>query len=304
VNRDTRWLARVAGVAVLALLALPLHQPSSAPRDTASTTSTRPAAAAVRLRWLASVPQAVWLTGGVPADAAATVRDATRDARRRGREPVFVVYDIPHRDCGGQSAGGAATAARYRRYVDAVARALSGPARVVLEPDSLAGLDCLGPAHRAGRLALLRVAVRRLTTVRHVAVYLDGGHRNWQPAATMARRLSQAGVAHARGFALNVSGYGATAAELRYGRAIAARTGWKRFVVDTSRNGRRTHGWCNPRGAAVGRLPGSGPSFPGLDARLWIKRPGESDGVCGTSRAPAGVFDRRLALDLLRNAGR
>jgi endoglucanase len=119
----------------------------------------------------------------------------------------------------------------------------------------------------------------------------------------MARRLTQAGVADARGFALNVANFDSTAAELRYGRKIAAGTGWKHFVVDTSRNGKPVAGsWCNPGGAALGRRPGAGPPFPGLDGVLWIKRPGESDGVCGTSRAPAGQFDPRLALDLIRNA--
>jgi endoglucanase len=58
---------------------------------------------------------------------------------------------------------------------------------------------------------------------------------------------------------------------------------------------------CNPSGAAVGQRPGPAVGHPGLDALLWVKRPGESDGACGPSRRPAGEFDTALALALLRH---
>jgi hypothetical protein len=53
---------------------------------------------------------------------------------------------------------------------------------VILEPDALAGLDCLTQQDRDARLALLNDAVSVLQTK---AVYLDAGHSAWQPAATM-----------------------------------------------------------------------------------------------------------------------
>lgn len=75
------------------------------------------------------------------------------------------------------------------------------------------------------------------------------------------------------------------------------------FVVDTSRNGKgafdgapyaaapysqpasvvdalNSGGWCNPVGAGLGLRPTSKTSVPLVDAYLWIKRPGESDGSC------------------------
>jgi endoglucanase len=219
----------------------------------------------------------------------------------------FVLYDIPHRDCaGGQSAGGAAGPTQYQSYVSAVASALAGAhAIVVLEPDALAGIDCLGANDQAGRYALLKWAVGKLAGQPDVLVYLDGGHAAWQPAGTMATRLIKAGIAGARGFALNVANVDPTASELAYGKDISSRVGWKRFVVDTSRNGTspRVPGWCNPPGAALGAVPGTPTGYAGADALLWVKHPGESDGVCGASRVPAGQFDAALALSLARKAG-
>ena len=54
---------------------------------------------------------------------------------------------------------------------------------------------------------------------------------------------------------------------------------------DTSRNGRggirhEWGAWCNVRGAGLGQRPVATP-MPGLDAYVWIKPPGESDGLCG-----------------------
>lgn len=256
---------------------------------------------------LAAIPQGIWLTGGDLARAAAEVRSVAAAAQRDRAVPVFVIYDIPRRDCGaGQSGGGAPDAAAYRDYVSAIAFANRGrPAIVILEPDALAQLDCLAPQYRQGRLILLRWAVGALAAHR-VLVYLDAGNRGWHPAAVMARRLSQAGIAQARGFSLNVSNFDPTASEIAYGRAISGLVGWKRFVIDTSRNGapRRPKGWCNPAGSAVGPLPGTPPHDRDVDALLWVKDPGESDGVCGTSRRPAGQFDPRQATGLMRRAGR
>src|SRR4029453_6052667 len=39
--------------------------------------------------------------------------------------------------------------------------------------------------------------------------------------------------------------------------------------------------WCNPRRQALGQAPTTSTTLPGLAALLWIKLPGESDGICG-----------------------
>jgi endoglucanase len=78
------------------------------------------------------------------------------------------------------------------------------------------------------------------------------------------------------------------------------------FVIDTSRNGRgpldasvyagapysqpqavldglNGGAWCNPPGAGVGLRPSSNTGIALLDAYLWIKIPGQSDGSCDSA---------------------
>jgi cellulose 1,4-beta-cellobiosidase len=57
--------------------------------------------------------------------------------------------------------------------------------------------------------------------------------------------------------------------------------------VDESRLDRRPHrgGWCNQQGAGIGERPTVAPAS-GIDAYVWAKPAGESDGV-----SSAGVVD-------------
>ena len=268
------------------------------PRSTAAVAAAAAGGTNAALNRLASVPQATWLVGGTATQAANTVRTEVVAAAPSGAVTEFVVYDLPNRDCsGGQSAGGATETAAYQTYVSAVSAALKGAhAIVVLEPDALADLGCLNAAGQTSRLGLLKWAVQRLVQP-GVQVYLDAGHSGWQTSSTMADRLIKAGIYYARGFALNVSNFDATGSEIAYGTKISGMVGWKRFVVDTSRNGSKTATgvWCNPTGATTGALPGTATGTAAADALLWIKHPGESDGTCGTSTASAGTFDAGLA---------
>jgi endoglucanase len=75
------------------------------------------------------------------------------------------------------------------------------------------------------------------------------------------------------------------------------------FVIDTSRNGNgpnsmqafaqppfnqpasviatlAANNWCNPPGAGLGPRPATSTGVPLLDAYLWVKTPGQSDGQC------------------------
>ncbi len=117
-----------------------------------------------------------------------------------------------------------------------------------------------------------------------VTVYLDAGNATWHSAAETATRLRAAGVDRARGFALNVSNFDETADERGYGAAVsAALGGTSHFVIDTSRNGLGPapgNIWCNPPGRALGVRPTGDTGDPFVDAYLWIKIPGESDGTC------------------------
>ncbi len=68
----------------------------------------------------------------------------------------------------------------------------------------------------------------------------------------------------------------------------------KTFIIDTSRNGQGPwmptaeqaaafpdpQTWCNPPERGIGLLPSTNTSSPLVDAYVWIKVPGESDGQC------------------------
>jgi hypothetical protein len=240
---------------------------------------------------IAAQPQAFWL-GGWSGDVRTAAGNIVSAAAAAGRVPTLVAYDIPQRDCGSFSAGGQGSADAYRTWIRAFAAGIAGRrAIVVLEPDAIAGLDCLNTTDRATRLSLLADAVRVLAASANTIVYLDGGHDAWQPVATMASRLAQAGIADAQGFALNVSNFRAQAGLVAYGQQLAAAIGVAHFVIDTSRNGLGPSPdgqWCNPPGRALGSKPGT-PGDHRLDWNLWVKRPGESDGPCNGGPA-AGVY--------------
>lgn len=136
------------------------------------------------------------------------------------------------------------------------------------------------------------------------AVYVDAGHSNWVGASEMAGRLKEADISSANGFSLNVSNFERTGDSVRYGKALSSRTGGKHFVVDTARNGRGrapNSEWCNPSGRALGPKPRAVTKDPVLDAYLWVKPPGESDGTCNGGPS-AGEWWAGYALGLAKRA--
>jgi cellulose 1,4-beta-cellobiosidase len=250
--------------------------------------------------------------------------------------PVFVIYDLPLRDCAAKASNGELglhDEKRYQReYIDAIAAQFRAhPAQkiaVIVEPDSLANLATnldIGRCADAAPLYRQNVAyaIRKLSQP-NVALYLDAAHGGWlgwkrnldKIVGVWREVLTAAGGAQRiRGFAVNVSNYNPThvenarrgapdqpgpdesayVADLERALRAVGITG-KGFVIDTSRNGRtgiRSSGanWCNIQGAGLGERPRVAPS-PLFDAYLWIKTPGESDGV---SDPAAPRFDTNCA---------
>jgi endoglucanase len=103
--------------------------------------------------------------------------------------------------------------------------------------------------------------------------------------------------------------------------------GLKRFVIDTSRNGvgpwtapadhpeGDPQEWCNPPDRGLGLRPTLETGNALIDAYLWIKIPGESDGQCnrwapagspdpvrGMMDPAAGAWFPEMALELAKNA--
>jgi endoglucanase len=264
---------------------------------------TRPADAAVMDK-IAAQPQALWF-GAWGTDVRADVATRVAAAQAVGAIPLLVAYNIPRRECRGPAYGGAPSPAAYRGWIAAFGAGLGqGRAAVILEPDALPGIDCLSRRDQHTRLVLLRYAVSVLTADPNAAVYLDAGNRGWRSARAMGSLLRRAGVRHVRGFSVNISNFDPTRREVAYGRRISRRIHSKPFVIDTSRNGvgpTRNRQFCNPPGRALGPVPTAAPARR-VDAFLWIKPPGESDGRCNGG-PPAGAWWPDYALGLARRAG-
>ncbi|MCD1572574.1 glycoside hydrolase family 6 protein [Agromyces mediolanus] len=246
---------------------------------------------------LAERPTATWLIPErLPAGEVGPAVDALLDdAAGAAALPVLVVYGIPDRDCGGHSAGGLARTP-YLAWIDEIAAAIGErSAVVVLEPDALALAEACPDA--AARPALVREAAARLPAT--TAVYLDGGHSAWLPAERMAELLRAAGVDRVRGFATNVSNTRTTSEERAYAHRVAEALGGGHAVIDVSRNGSgppADASWCNVPGRTVGEDPGPLDDEV-VDAVLWLKPPGESDGTCNGG-PPAGQWWPEAAIAL------
>jgi endoglucanase len=76
-------------------------------------------------------------------------------------------------------------------------------------------------------------------------------------------------------------------------------SGQAHFVIDTSRNGQGpwtpttsypdAQDWCNPPGRGLGLKPTANTGNDFIDAYLWVKIPGESDGECTRGLGPGGT---------------
>jgi endoglucanase len=262
---------------------------------------TRPTDAA-ELDKIAKNPVAKWF-GEASGDIVAAVGSAVAAAAATGATPVFVAYNIPQRDCGGLSAGGA-TVDGYKTWISGFATGLGGTRAVVLlEPDALSQLSCLSSSNQNTRISLIKYAISVLKAAGAV-VYLDGGHSAWKSASVQAGLLNRGSVAAADGFFLNVSNFQFTSNSVSYGKAISALIGGKHFVIDTSRNGQgpsADNQWCNPMGRGLGVASTILTADPLVDAYLWVKTPGDSDGSCNGAPA-AGIWMPEYALGLAQRS--
>lgn len=264
---------------------------------------------------IARKPQATWYapesypTGRV----SWVVSDQVARAAATRTTPVLVLYAIPDRDCGHHSAGGLPHAKAYRTYVRAFARGLGkkSKALVIVEPDAIPFIGTLACGDATQRLAMLRYAVTRIART-GAWVYLDAGHSGWWPYTERAQLLKRAGAAKARGISTNVSNFQPLAAEVAYATQLrkeltALGVRGTRFVVDTSRNGAATPvagDAINPSWARLGATPKLRFQGP-FDATLWVKHPGESDGLWNGGNG-SGQWCDRLAdrlLDLPESPG-
>lgn len=209
------------------------HIPDGARAQIAQLTSTGHTKDAALIKDEVSTPQAVWFTGGTPAQVQQQVRQVTQQAAGKKTVPTLVVYNVPGRDCSQYSSGGASSDAAYTAWIDGFTRGLVKDHKVIVivEPDGLANLpsDC-GSAYpgqdvtklTAGRIADIKYAGQAIVKAdRNALVYLDAGHSAWHSVGDITTRLEQAGVNDVQGFSLNTSNYQYTPNVSQYGTWIS-----------------------------------------------------------------------------------
>lgn len=180
----------------------------------------------------------------------------------------------------------------YKAWIQQFAAGI-GSSRValLLQPDMPFTL-CL-PHHSKIDLQLISWTAQQFSALPHTSVYLDSGAADWQSPAVAASMLKRAGIAHARGLALNLTHYDSTARQDRYGQQIIrelARRGVHgvHFAVNTAQNGRpfttqaHRHEFkvarvCATRSSracvTLGQPPTTNTRVKGCDGYLWFGRP-------------------------------
>ncbi|MDP9037584.1 MAG: glycoside hydrolase family 6 protein, partial [Myxococcota bacterium] len=197
-----------------------------------STIKAAPGEAAL-LKKVEAYPTAIWLDSiRMVGTVSKTLDDAAAQQKKAGKPvvTVFVIYDLPERDCAAAASNGELTKAnggekRYEKdYIDKIAAAFHAhPSQrivAVVEPDSLANLATnMGVPKCAAADQVYRHSVAyaiKTLALPNVSLYLDAAHAGWlgwngnrsKIATIYADVLAQAGGAgKIRGFATNVSNY-------------------------------------------------------------------------------------------------
>jgi cellulose 1,4-beta-cellobiosidase len=191
-------------------------------------------ARAAQLRKVEAFPTAIWIDSIASVATVPRVLDDALNRQKQGGAPVvtlFVLYDLPERDCAAQASAGELSAdggeARYEREVVEPLAAVFGArptqrVALVVEPDSLANLATnLGKARCAAAEPIYKRSIARAVrelSMPNVWLYLDAAHAGWlgwrrnraKIAGIFRDVLADAGGNdRVRGFATNVSNYDA-----------------------------------------------------------------------------------------------
>ncbi len=260
-------------------------------------------------RSIATQPVARWIGPWFP-DQAASLNDLVEAAADAA--PVIATFEPQVQGCEAPLSTTKEAAQAYVDQYNQLAGVIDDSrAIVVFEPGSLiAWQDCVSAAEGELRLQALTDGVTELASgAPNSLIYLEAGPNSQTTAAEMAARLDQAGLKKARGFLVNL-GQGAADADLaqyaeKVNETLMSDFGYEKpYAIDSARNGVPFGGPCAPTTARLGSLPGATDSqspADGPEMFLWVRPPGESDGVCNTDlEANAGRFVPELAANLAK----
>jgi cellulose 1,4-beta-cellobiosidase len=292
---------------------------------------------APQIKKLGKVPTGMWLESlGALKHLPRWLDDAAKQEKAAGGPlvPVFLIYNLPNRDCSAKSSAGELTVEndgerRYRvEFIDEIAKQFAARPNqkivAILEPDSLPNIATNLSVEKCAKSEhvyrnSVAYAISKLS-LPNVSLYLDAAHAGWlgwdgnrSKIAQIFKEVLDAAGGHERirGFATNVANYTAIEGEANLKlessnpapnehlfveklnaslEAVGIKN--KGFIIDTSRNGKdgvrqKWGNWCNIKGMGLGERPRINPR-PLIDAYLWVKPPGESD---GTAERGAPRFD-------------
>lgn len=272
-------------------------------------------AGAAKLKELAQQPVTHWLNG-TPYDAQ-HLNEYLNKAQAAGKEGSVMFYNIPGRDNGGYSGGGARSVGEYKAWAKQMSDVIGDrKTTVYLETDAIMHTKDMSPEKADERLKLIGDTVDMLKKNNpNATVVLNAGSAGWGTPAETAALLKRANVQNADGFFLNVAGFESTADSMRHGDAIVTELDKlgitdKRYIIDTSRNGAKImalpgtkEAWADPYGAASGVKPTTDQSImknPNVMALSWVKTPWAGDGRL----TKPGAMNADYAIKLVENAER
>ncbi|KAK6542270.1 hypothetical protein TWF694_006230 [Orbilia ellipsospora] len=183
---------------------------------------------------VATVPSFVWLDTIAKAATLSTYLDDIRAKRASGSDLIglFVIYDLPDRDCAALASNGELSIANNgvsiyeSQYIDPIVATLKSysdvPVALIIEPDSMANMITnMGVSKCANAKTSYETCVNyalKALNLPNVSMYLDAGHAGWlgwpanlTPAASYYVTLwKNAGMPTAlRGLATNTANYNA-----------------------------------------------------------------------------------------------
>jgi endoglucanase len=231
-------------------------------------------AGAHALEEIKKIPVANWFSNGTRDEGA--VKEYLAAANASGKTAQMTLYNIPQRDLGNYSAGGAGSADEYMQGIKMVANNIGDQkAEVNLEPDSLMDSYRMSPEQGKARRALLSQAVDTLSKG-NTQVSLSAGSPGWPESVPQDKQISkvvdglmEAGLGKAGSFTVGESSFVTTPKLLAYGNAIvkeAESRGIKglTFKVDTSRNGADVS--SQPGNMSWAEAPGAALGYPSIEA--------------------------------------
>ncbi|KAG7384644.1 hypothetical protein PHYBOEH_009360 [Phytophthora boehmeriae] len=234
---------------------------------------------------------AAWYTDRLSDSDRSTMLSSLTSECSEDSRMTIAVYGIPDKDCnaGLSSSGTVQSTSDYESFLKELTDAVgSRKVLYIVEPDAVGLLANDGCGASAGYLDNLKIAVAALSANSNAQLYVDVGYwlladsTNAAAVATIINELKASGAL--KGITINTSNYRSTDEVTTYCTNFQTAMGSTDMtcIIDTSRNynGSPSSDWCNVKAAGIGKPPTSETGIANLDYFMWIKPPGESDGVC------------------------